>query len=485
MPSLVRRNSIAALNITSTLIKAAATLLLLLPLASCSTSGDDEWQAGGKAVSYINITLSVSAGTEQTTRANTPAGGEEGDGRENGINTRENEVEGVTVIFYQNAAGINATAASAAATTMDFVAYYTTTRDDSYTPRTGYHYAGEIYYTTGEHELSTTTLDKEKTYHVIVVANADLTGSVTTSSTLAEVRDKVQAAVYTGTGKATDASRFVMTSEGDNVINFNYSTYDAALNKRTFLFDNIHIERMSARIDYWANGAEYSEAYDHHGYVYQVGSSTDHFVLTGITPFNLNTGNEYLIKRTDDAASPYLSDETTTNNVIDCYPAKTYAEHPAYLSSTLTSVLASMTDGGYNVTMESQQAAKLTVSSKDDIIICYPKENTVTATTPYYYYATGLAFEGYYYKDGATTDGERHLYYHFIRHQGESETAYQAWTPATLSTTATIGTGPAMNLGIVRNNIYRVSISGITPEALLLAIKVKKWDAFTHSYIYM
>lgn len=460
-------------------------MLLLLPLASCSTSGDDEWQAGADAVSYINITLSVSAGTEQMTRANTPAGGEEGDGLENGIDTRENEVDGVTVIFYQNAAGINATPESAAATTMDFVAYYTTTRDNTYTPKTGKHYPGEIYYTTGEHELSATTLDAEKTYHVIVVANADLTSSINTSSTLADVRDKVQSAIYTGTGKASDASKFVMTSEEDNVIDFSYSTYDAALNKRTFLFDNIHIERMAARIDYWANDAEYSEAYDHNGYVYQVGASTDHFVLTSITPFNLNTGNEYIFKRTDDATNPYLHDETTTNNVLDPYAAKTDASHPAHLSSTLTSVLASMTDGGYNVTMENQQAAKMTVSSKDNIIICYPKENTVTATTPYYYYTTGLAFEGYYYKNGETTGGERHLYYHFIRHQGESETAYQAWTPATLSTAATIGAGPAMNLGIVRNNIYRVSISGITPESLILSIKVKKWDAFTHSYIYM
>jgi hypothetical protein len=75
-------------------------LLLLLPLASCSTSGDDEWQNRADAVNYINITLSVSAGNEQLTRANAPVGGEEGDGRENGIDTRENEVDGVTVIFY-------------------------------------------------------------------------------------------------------------------------------------------------------------------------------------------------------------------------------------------------------------------------------------------------------------------------------------------------------------------------------------------------
>jgi hypothetical protein len=47
-----------------------------------------------------------------------------------------------------------------------------------------------------------------------------------------------------------------------------------------------------------------------------------------------------------------------------------------------------------------------------------------------------------------------------------------------------------MNFGIVRNNIYRVSIESIAPETdetptVTLDIKVKKWDLFTHAPIYM
>jgi hypothetical protein len=43
-----------------------------------------------------------------------------------------------------------------------------------------------------------------------------------------------------------------------------------------------------------------------------------------------------------------------------------------------------------------------------------------------------------------------------------------------------------MSCGVVRNNIYRVSIGGITPDdRLILNIKVKKWDKFEHATIYM
>ena len=41
-----------------------------------------------------------------------------------------------------------------------------------------------------------------------------------------------------------------------------------------------------------------------------------------------------------------------------------------------------------------------------------------------------------------------------------------------------------MNFGIVRNNIYRVSVDKIK-EGNTLEIKVKMWDKFTHEVIYM
>lgn len=488
------------------IVRCLLAALLMLPFfSSCYQYDEDDVLPKEGVVNYINLTVSVRTGQSAVTRGK-PNGGEEGDGREKGIVTRENEVEGVTLVFYRNADGINASATSAAATPVDFVEYYPTTRDDGYTPRTGTHYADEVYYTTGDQAMPV-ALATDETYHVLVIANADLTSQITTGSTLATVRDLCYSeALYTGTN-VSDASKFVMSSEKDAVMNISStnSTYDKTTNRRTFRFDNIHIERMAARIDFWAKGATaYSdgsgsgENYDHPGYVYAAaGGSNDRFVLTSVMPFNLNNGDEYIIKRIAGANLQYLADETFENWVLDPYTTTKINDTPTYSQGNpLTSFAASSTaattfPSDFIVTMAGQQDKKLTVDASDDIVVWYPKENTVDQNTPYYYYATGIAFEGYYYKGGAKTSGQRRVYYHFIRHQGEQDAAYQALTPETLEAekTKTIGsTGTPMNLGIVRNNIYRISIDGITADEtpqLQLRIVVKKWDKFEHEPIYM
>ena len=459
-------------------------LLMALIVLSAATSCydyDKQDVISETPVNYINVTLTVSASSAPMTRANTPLGGEDGDGREQGIETRENEVEGVTLIFYRNNAGINASAESAAVTPIDFVAYYTTTLVGDVSDR----YSGELCYTTGERELKT-PLSSDNEYHMLVVANANLEGLIVAgTTTLAQVRDMVRSSVYAGTGVGTNASLFVMTSEEDKLLSFGTGSYNQATNRRIFTFDNIHIERMAARIDFWAKNAAYATDYDHNGYLYSVGT-TDHFVLTSITPFNLNmgSGNEYLFKRTSDASSPYLANETTSNWVIDLYTSgKTTSAHPEWMVSTLTTVESSLTND-YNITMEGSQSGIQKVENIDDIIIAYPKENTLNSSSPLYYYATGLAFEGYYYVNGAKTDGERRVYYHYLRHQGDAESYTAVKSP--LDKSVTCGSTTPMSYGVVRNNIYRVSIGGITPDdRLILNIKVKKWDKFEHATIYM
>ena len=476
---------------------AAAFLLLPLLASSCQwvTDDYDDETAGSSDTNYIKLTLHVRA-SAAVTRAN-PTGGEDGDGREKGIETRENKVDGVTVIFYQNAAGINASAASAAATPIDFVAYYETKADGNAYDR----YSGELCYTTDEQELDA-SLDITKFYHILVVANADLTGNITTgnpsATSLATLRDMVQTTVYTPSSISSDASKFIMTSESmeEDVISFHNYSYDKTTNRRIYTFDNIHIERMAARIDFWAkNSTGYKTSTDDTryatpGYEYTVKKadgtdSSDRFVLTRITPFNLNAGDEYLLKRTNDVTNPYLHNETTTNWVTDPYTsAKNGTAHPDYLVSKLDDVVTTFTND-YTVTMEEKQTSAWSINERENFIVAYTKENTLRsdATTPLYYYATGLAFEGYYYAAGES-QGVPRVYYYFIRHQGESNDAYNTWTPENINDakTTVCPSTPAMNFGIVRNNIYRISIETITEDA---KIKVKMWDVFTHSAIYM
>ena len=477
--------------------KAAAIMLLPLLAWSCQWVHDDydDETTDDNATQYINITISVSADNNPVTRS--PQGGEYGDGAEKGID-REYAVNDVTLIFYQDNSGINT--ASDDAKVLCVKKYAVRPFDESndlpnsHSHKTGETTAGEVLYTTGKQKLSETTLEVGKTYKVLVVANADV--AINVGDKIKDIRDKVLGSIYTGTGKGTDAASFVMTSESDATVELKNPTIETEANENRFIyyFNCIHMERLAARIDFLASGATYSaDTYDHNGCVYNVtGSTTDKFVLTSIQLFNINDGNEYLFKRTNDATNPYLADETTTNWVVDPNTAlKTAAAHPAYITSTLTSVAAS---GTFDVTMSGQQSNKLAISGSDDIIIGYAKENTITASTPYYYYATGLAFEGYYYKNGATTGGQRRVYYHFIRHQGEKETAYDAMTATDLEDfdkNSTIGNnGTPMNFGIVRNNIYRIQIGSIKADEddevkVTLHIKVKKWDLFEHDTIYM
>ena len=481
------RLHIVRLMLTAFIVLTAAT--------SCYNYDQEESVAYSDITNYINVTLTVRTSNSSMTRANTPKGGEDGDGREKGIDTRENAVTGVTLIFYQDAAnttaGINTTTTNAEATTIDHAVYYTVElAPNDYVPRYGTHYPDEVYYTTGKREL-TLPLSSKNTYRMLVVANANIESQITPgTTTLAQVRDMVLTKVYDNSG--ISASNFVMSSEREAVIDFAYSTYDETTNSQTFQIENIHIERMAARIDYHAADAVYSTDYDHKGYVYDVGTE-DHFVLTSITPFNLNmdtgNGNEYVFKRTN-SGTPYLAKETMTSWVIDPYTASktgTNLTHPAWMVNTLTIVEANMgnnKENDYKISMETAQTGKLTVEGSDDIIIAYPKENTLNSDSRLYYHATGIAFEGYYYTNNAKTGGERRVFYHYLRHQGDAE-SYEA-LKSPLDKTIICGSTTPMNYGVVRNNIYRVNISSITPDdKLVLQIKVKKWDEFTHDIIYM
>ena len=463
--------------------KAAALMLLPLLAWSCqlvTDDFDDEKADISNATQYINITISVSASESPVTRANEPKGGEDGDGRE-AAQTAETAVEGVTVIFFKNY-GINATDAQANATMIDYVEYFDNMQlDNAHATQHLTGHENEVFYTTGQRELST-LLNIENPYHMLVVANANLTSQITPgTTTLKQVRDMTQANFKNGNNK------FIMSSKEDHTINFNNSTYDKSTNRRTFYLDCIHIERLAARIDYCTEGATYDT--DKNGYSYQVGSSSDRFVVTKVTPFNLYNEPEYLFKRVQNAWSgtittTYLGDETTDNTniannyVVDPNTAQKDASH----TFTYLSPIAETMSTDYAQMMNSDQNKN---RANQNIIIAYARENTLMPTSPLKKYATGLAFEGDYYVNGTGTP-EKRVYYHYLRHQGENEqgTAYQAKRWADINETDASELTP-MNYGIVRNNIYRVKISGITEDGLNLNIKVKKWDKFEHATIYM
>ena len=503
------------------LLQILTAIVLVVTFSACSDVKEREIVNPNYGNCYVNFAISVSNGDTKM-RAATPTGGEDGDGREAGVE-RENTIQGITVILYKDATGINTTANP----TLDLVRYFTVaeraTGTDPY----------EITYTTGQQPLGSHNLDLSATYHVIVIANApEVAASLTEgSSTLSDIRDVTLNSVYVGnpTMSAAACNHFVMSSEKDNTINFGSvtvknldgTTYTPGKDMYYDLTAQpVVIERMAARIDFWSknsNGYKTSTenpAYLTPGYEYTVWkegdtttpTSDDRFVVTGIVPFNLINGNatygmEYLLKRlrTDIAnasTTSYLADETASTWVIDPKTVDKVTVTPS-LTSSLESVYTKILDGSTleNTTdnpyyhsiasMHGVSSISSTISDKENVVVCYPMENTLLPTSKLYYYATGVAIIGYYYVNGTGT-GTRYVYLGYMSHQGDAESYDINPSSIPLGTTDAMGGVTAMKYGIVRNNIYRVCINRIDEKNnMQLNIKVKKWDTFTHDVIYM
>ncbi len=516
-------------------------LLLLLPaLAACQWMtedyDDDDWANLGFP-QYINITVSVTAGNNPFTRAY-PNGGEYGDGVELGIEERENYVEKITVIFYQDNTGINTTDGDAE---VSFVKTYDVHRAsaDDY-PYTHTHdsdepagYAEkEIIYTTGEQKLEETQLVVGQSYKVLVVANADI--DVAPGTKIHALRDMLLDNIYTGSGIGIDASKFVMTSENDATITLANPTVKENESKVIFYFECIHIDRMAARIDYCTKGATYSDIYS--GFVYPGNkpphAPEDFYVVTKVAPFNLYAEDEYIFKRVRNVwseATPvisYLGNETITNYVVDPNTANklqnVFDQNTFSYNNRLNALLpaqqqpqneSTLPDNGYTQVMANVHS---TASIKDEngynnIIIAYPRENTLRPTSLLKIYATGIAFEIKHYKNAADQHPESRVYYHYLRHQGEkandtpengrsyqarvlkqegpdgiehdNETSYvvQGHGPQATSTLV------PMRCGVVRNNIYRVSIHSFSNEegSILIHVEEEKWRHVDNPRIYI
>ena len=498
-------------------------LIVLPAVTSCYNYDEEESVAySDVAAKYINVTISVSASDSPVTRAN-PTGGEYGDGVEEGID-RENLVNNITLIFFKDDAGINTTNTDTEvlfvkkyavheATSADYPANYTHTHKET-EPTSGY-YGKEVVYTTGNQRLEETDLEVGQTYQILVVANAD--PQVVPRDKIVNVREKVNALAYTGTGAGISATNFVMTSETNASVTLSNPTTIENENKYVYYFDCIHIERLAARIDYCTRGATYNETYG--GYVYTKGN--DIYVVTKVTPFNLYNESEYLFKRVQDAwpanSTIYLEDESLTNYVVDPSTAgknDAAAAQALSYSNRLNDLLPAGAGNNnnndtnpYTQVMADVHTTSLIIDNNNDncIIIGYPKENTLKPNSPLKLFATGIIFEIDVYRGvngpggggpgggpGGNPRRETRKYYHYLRHQGEplvdthSYKAEMLERPKVEQDNSTCGDVP-MKCGIVRNNIYRVSITGFSDEdgTITLTIEEEKWRHVDNPTIYI
>ncbi len=214
-------------------------------LFSCDLIHDDDmkcqhYTADGVPFAYVG--LNISAGNaNQVTKAN-PTGGEEGDGREEGVRD-ENVVSNITAFFFESDKGINSDASTPIVARQSW-------------PSSAFTYKGNTQYTTDPIEVE--HLQVGHTYDVLVITNVDPIFGMDVN-TLGELRNMTTSDIWkyerdwTSNDERYIHTKFVMASAdaGNKLFihNANSSTNPATTSL-------INVERLSARVDYQARGSE-------------------------------------------------------------------------------------------------------------------------------------------------------------------------------------------------------------------------------------
>lgn len=312
---------------------------------------------------------------------------------------------------------------------------------------------------------------------------------------ITDVFNRADNATFNKRGELDGYSTFVMSSHGQSSLTFKSGS---GTEEDPYLIDHM-IERLAARIDLMPH-TELYESNKKTGlckYCYNVKQGTDiigGFVLEYVRPYNVLTSQEYVFKRTATDASlanlKYLGQEEddgnnqNTNYVVDPTSLNKSEATFKYPKNTDEYWANATYDDFYQTriahkTHTNSIGGKATFNPETDYyILDYVKENTSFDNNEKY--ATGLVFKGKYYeaddwdatnvvpKTGHESNGKDKAYTYVIRHSDP---------------TGAGKTSDPMHYGIVRNNIYRVRIDGITgkgPDGMKVTLNVRKWATYTH-----
>ena len=432
-------------------------LMLVMSFASCASDTTSDLPLPSKdmkAYLQVKVTVEGSGDTRASRAATGPKGGEDGDGREPGIN-HENEVNSLAVLLYKS----DKDDLSDDNAIIDYV--YTFTNLTKATTSTS---GIDATYTTVPKEIDAAIVGKN--YHVIVIANADDMTSRCKGKKISEVRDLQMSKVCTRDADITKFSNFIMSSEKDATIDF---TKEGSETDPYVV--NVDIERLAARIDIIPNAT-----YDgtSQGYYYNVMDGTNvvgGFKLESVTPSKVLTKGEYLIKRvSSDKAVPsvtYFGLETKdADNKATNYVVCPWTKDRTGLTLSNAEGPASL----YNV--------KKTTVGEASYILDYVMENTTTDNDEVH--STGLIFKGKYYEETEWDATKKQPKAGFIGTDKEYTYTLRHSDPSGSGTTA-----DPMHFGVVRNNIYQVKVEGVEGKSkgIKLTIHVVPWAHYDHGEV--
>ena len=438
-----------------------------MSFASCASDTASDSPLPNKDMkAYLQVKVTVDgSGDTRASRATTgPQGGEDGDGREPGIN-HENDVNSLTVLLYKSVKDD----LSEADATIDYV--YTFTGLTASTPSSG----GNVTYSTGPREIDPVIVGKD--YHVLVIANAGDMTSKCIGKKISEIRDMQMDKVCTRNDDIANFTDFVMSSKKDAKIDFSGKSGSGTGTESDPYVVNVDIERLAARIDIIPNATFDGTS---QGYYYNVMDGTNvigGFKLESVTPTKVMTKGEYLIKRVcpDNSLAPVTyfgreeMDPTTkaSTNYVVC---------PWTKNRTGLSLAAA--EGPTSLYHVKKTTSTSTVVGEASYILDYVMENTTTDNKEDN--STGLIFKGKYYEPSewdkttmrptATATGTDKEYTYTLRHSD----------PSGSGTTA-----DPMHFGVVRNNIYQVKVDGVEGKSkgIKLTIHVVPWAHYDHGEV--
>lgn len=460
-----------------------------MSFASCASDNISDFPiANDNSKVFLSVSINVAGEDSRTTRAEDyyfepkPWGGESGNGDHRG-ETYERTVNNMSMLFFHPAKN-DLTDGEAR---IEKVIYFPNVSSDGTR--------------TLAVEVDSKFLNDTKLRFLVVANVGDL--SAYQGRKLSDVRDQLitdvfnraDNATFTKTGELDGYSTFVMSSHGQSSLTFKRGS---GTEEDPYLIDHV-IERLAARIDIMPH-TELYELNKKTGlckYCYNVKQGTDiigGFVLEYVRPYNVLTSQEYVFKRTATDASlanlKYLGLEEddgnnqNTNYVVDPTSLNKSEATFKYPKNTDEYWANATYDDFYQTriahkTHTNSIGGKATFNPETDYyILDYVKENTSFDNNEKY--ATGLVFKGKYYeaddwdatnvvpKTGHESNGKDKAYTYVIRHSDP---------------TGAGKTSDPMHYGIVRNNIYRVRIDGITgkgPDGMKITLNVRKWATYTH-----
>lgn len=416
-----------------------------------------------KAYLQVKVTVEGSGDTRASRADKEPQGGEDGNGREPGIN-KENDVNSLTVLLYESSKND----LSEDEATIGYV--YTFTNLTKATTSTS---GIDATYTTVPKEIDASIVGKN--YHVIVIANADDMTSSCKGKKISEIRDMQMDKVCTRNDVIANFSDFVMSSKKDAKIDFSGKPGSGTGTESDPYMVDVNIERLAARIDIIPNAAFDGTS---QGYYYNVMDGTNvigGFKLESVTPTKVMTKGEYLIKRVSSdkdvsSVSYFGLEDKDADNKATNYVVCPWTKDRAGLTLAKAEGPTSL----YNVKMTTSTGTIADAS----YILDYVMENTTTDNDEAY--STGLVFKGKYYEETewdatmkqpkAGSIGKEKEYTYTLRHSD----------PSGSGTTA-----DPMHFGVVRNNIYQVKVDGVEGKSkgIKLTIHVVPWAHYDHGEV--